>query len=203
MDLHERLSRLATRFDVCLENTRRRIGFVPACVHVDVDQEDASAVRQVVKALDDWRSWAQFVCLGGGPVTATDAVLREAVCETHDSETLAVAQAAEAACDRELQRAGKVIRTHRVVEWFLEREIAALRRNRKAAADGGRRARARRVLVISVALERAQHHAQQGDMASAYRVLEQQIEQQLADQRPNVIKGDELTGSATTGQSGG
>lgn len=36
--------------------------------------------------LDAWRRWAQYVYLGGGPVTLDDASLRAAVCETHDTQ---------------------------------------------------------------------------------------------------------------------
>jgi hypothetical protein len=34
-----------------------------------------------------WRDWAQFVYLGGGPVTLTDKELRAAVCQAHDDDT--------------------------------------------------------------------------------------------------------------------
>lgn len=36
--------------------------------------------------LDRWRSWAQFVFLGGGPLTMNDDELRQAVCQKFDDE---------------------------------------------------------------------------------------------------------------------
>jgi hypothetical protein len=34
---------------------------------------------------DGWRSWAQFVYLGGGPVNGTDSELQAAVCAAQDA----------------------------------------------------------------------------------------------------------------------
>lgn len=47
-----------------------------------------------LQALEAWRTWAQFVYLGGGPVTLDDDTLRLRVNETHDRDVLA-ARAAE------------------------------------------------------------------------------------------------------------
>lgn len=49
------------------------------------DEELAAAL----KALQEWRGWAQFVYLGGGSVTLDDKALQSAVCAKHDEETLA------------------------------------------------------------------------------------------------------------------
>lgn len=46
--------------------------------------------RDLLQAeLDRWRRWAQFVYLGGGPVTLGDDALRAAVCATHDKSNRA------------------------------------------------------------------------------------------------------------------
>lgn len=42
--------------------------------------------------LKRWRDWAQFVYLGGGPVTLPDAELRAAVCASHDARVDEVRQ---------------------------------------------------------------------------------------------------------------
>ena len=48
---------------------------------------ELAAVQQELAA---WRSWAQFVYLGGGPVTKADGELRQGVCEKHDAELTAL-----------------------------------------------------------------------------------------------------------------
>lgn len=47
----------------------------------DVDADEVEAMRA---ALESWRAWAQFVWLGGGPVSATDEELRRRICEVAD-----------------------------------------------------------------------------------------------------------------------
>lgn len=41
---------------------------------------------ELAKALTTWRSWAQFIFQGGGPVSGSDAELRAAVCAAYDAE---------------------------------------------------------------------------------------------------------------------
>jgi hypothetical protein len=54
----------------------------------------AAALDAAPDSKDDelkrWREWAQFVYLGGGPVTKTDLELRAGVCEAHDADTQAL-----------------------------------------------------------------------------------------------------------------
>jgi hypothetical protein len=57
-------------------------------------EEAASDLAAKDRELADWRGWAQFVYLNGGPVTLDDKALRAAVCATHDKEV--------AACRRQL-----------------------------------------------------------------------------------------------------
>lgn len=48
------------------------------------------------KAVRNWRGWAQFVYLGGGKPSGTDAELQQRVCEAHDREVREARQAAAA-----------------------------------------------------------------------------------------------------------
>ena len=58
--------------------------------------EAVNAYETLVQRVEDWRKWAQFVYLGGGPVTASDADLRSAVCEAHDKTTATLVQQRDA-----------------------------------------------------------------------------------------------------------
>lgn len=50
-------------------------------------EHDAMSAESAEHAeLQRWRGWAQFVYLGGGPVTLTDDELRAAVCAAHDRQ---------------------------------------------------------------------------------------------------------------------
>lgn len=46
-----------------------------------------SAYETEIEALKQWRQWAQFVYLGGGPVVLDDDALRRCMNKKHDSET--------------------------------------------------------------------------------------------------------------------
>ena len=68
------------------------------------EQESAAQLAfRVVKledALEHWRSWAQFVYLGGGPVTKPDNELRAGVNARHDKDVLDVrAELSAVLCD--------------------------------------------------------------------------------------------------------
>ncbi len=92
------------------------------------------AAAQVAPAdsqtLETWRSWAQFVYLGGGPHTLTDAQLQLGVCNAHDKDMSDVRAELEAAlahereqhriCADSLRITGERLR-------LLEAETAALR----------------------------------------------------------------------------
>jgi hypothetical protein len=58
-------------------------------------REAADRLAAMESALKQWRGWAQFVYLGGGPVTDDDDTLRNRVCETHDQETVPLRSALE------------------------------------------------------------------------------------------------------------
>lgn len=45
-----------------------------------------TAATDMADALLRWRTWAQFVWLGGGPITQSDDDLRQAMCEQFDRE---------------------------------------------------------------------------------------------------------------------
>jgi hypothetical protein len=46
-----------------------------------VDEDEVEAMRAALKS---WRTWAQFVWLGGGPVTVDDDELRRRICQAAD-----------------------------------------------------------------------------------------------------------------------
>lgn len=52
-----------------------------------------------LQELKQWRGWAQFVYLGCGPVTLSDADQQKAVCETHDKQVATVTKERDAARD--------------------------------------------------------------------------------------------------------
>jgi hypothetical protein len=64
----------------------RRFG---ASGHEDPDalKQAATVIRQLATDLDAWRTWAQFVFLGGGPVTSTDTELRDLICRAIDGRS--------------------------------------------------------------------------------------------------------------------
>ncbi len=61
---------------------------VPHVPVVVTPEEYLEALREERLALSRWRGWAQFVFLGGGPVTKTDDELRTAICEAYDAASI-------------------------------------------------------------------------------------------------------------------
>lgn len=91
-DLTQRLRDLADQFD----DPDRSL---------DVDWPAATVVtmREAAAGIAKWREWAQFIYLGGGPVTLDDNQLRVAVNAAHDSD-IAAAEARADAAARERDR---------------------------------------------------------------------------------------------------
>jgi hypothetical protein len=56
-------------------------------------QQAEQARDEAQRELEAWRKWAQFVYLGGGPVTLSDQELRAAVSSAHDTDVAALTQA--------------------------------------------------------------------------------------------------------------
>jgi hypothetical protein len=105
---------------------------------VRLQRERAEAAEARVTA---WRSWAQFVYLGGGHPQGSDDDLQTAVCAKHDADYIPMRDRAEAAEaeQRRLQQENDELRTQtaceawpRVVE--LREELTALKAEQEAAA---------------------------------------------------------------------
>lgn len=71
--------------------SEKKIAEIDACLAALAVREPAPPQeKELQKRIDQWRSWAQFVYLGGGVPTDDDATMQTRVCKTHDADVLAV-----------------------------------------------------------------------------------------------------------------